>query len=184
VLFYVLFVCKCVLPPGDNPTAVNKYIIYQISSVDCLGLSYFATLPHKRYDFRKKNIILHKMCVLIFSTNYIRKSSYSKKDEFNEILSQMYVGPRVKHRYIYQILTKLELSRNIFEKYTNIKFYEKPSSGSRFASCGWSVVTKLIVIFFQILRMKDQIFANLRQSIAFLEGSQASLGCPSGKRNM
>jgi hypothetical protein len=26
VLFCVLFVCKCVLPPGDNPTAVNKYI--------------------------------------------------------------------------------------------------------------------------------------------------------------
>ena len=32
VLFYLLFVCKCVLPPGDNPTAVNKYIIsYTIS---------------------------------------------------------------------------------------------------------------------------------------------------------
>ena len=31
VLFYVLFVCKCVLPPGDNATAVNKYTIsYQI----------------------------------------------------------------------------------------------------------------------------------------------------------
>jgi hypothetical protein len=27
VLFYVLFVYICVLPPGDNPTAVNKYII-------------------------------------------------------------------------------------------------------------------------------------------------------------
>ena len=26
-LFYVLFVYKCVLPPGDNPIAVNKYII-------------------------------------------------------------------------------------------------------------------------------------------------------------
>jgi len=26
VLFYVLFVCKCVLPPGDKPIAVNKYI--------------------------------------------------------------------------------------------------------------------------------------------------------------
>ena len=26
VLFYVLFVCKCVLSPGDNPIAVNKYI--------------------------------------------------------------------------------------------------------------------------------------------------------------
>ena len=27
MLFYVLFVCKCVLPPGDNQTAVNKYNI-------------------------------------------------------------------------------------------------------------------------------------------------------------
>ena len=27
VLFYVLFVCKCVLPLGDNTIAVNKYII-------------------------------------------------------------------------------------------------------------------------------------------------------------
>jgi hypothetical protein len=27
VLFYVLFVCKCVLPPGDNPIAVDKYIM-------------------------------------------------------------------------------------------------------------------------------------------------------------
>jgi hypothetical protein len=27
VLFSVLFVCKCVLPPGDNQIAVNKYII-------------------------------------------------------------------------------------------------------------------------------------------------------------
>jgi hypothetical protein len=26
VLFYVVFVCKCVQPPGDNPIAVNKYI--------------------------------------------------------------------------------------------------------------------------------------------------------------
>ena len=23
-VFYVSFVCKCVLPPGDNPIAVNK----------------------------------------------------------------------------------------------------------------------------------------------------------------
>jgi len=26
-VLYVLFVCKCVLPSGDNPIAVNKYII-------------------------------------------------------------------------------------------------------------------------------------------------------------
>jgi hypothetical protein len=31
VLFCVLFVCKCVLPPGDNPIAVNKYTYYYYS---------------------------------------------------------------------------------------------------------------------------------------------------------
>jgi len=35
VLFYVLFACKCVLPPGDNPTVVNKYI--NINKTQCLG---------------------------------------------------------------------------------------------------------------------------------------------------
>jgi hypothetical protein len=30
VMFYVLFMCKCVLPPGVNPTAVDKYIIINI----------------------------------------------------------------------------------------------------------------------------------------------------------
>jgi hypothetical protein len=26
VMFYILFMCKCVLPPGVNPIAVDKYI--------------------------------------------------------------------------------------------------------------------------------------------------------------
>jgi hypothetical protein len=30
VLFYVLIVCKCILPPGDNNIAVNKYIIGEV----------------------------------------------------------------------------------------------------------------------------------------------------------
>jgi hypothetical protein len=40
VLFCVLFVCKCVLPPGDNPIAVNKYIIIIII---LLYISYVTT---------------------------------------------------------------------------------------------------------------------------------------------
>ena len=35
VLFCLLFVCKCVLPPGDNPIAVNKYII--LYHIECNG---------------------------------------------------------------------------------------------------------------------------------------------------
>jgi len=46
VLFYVLFVCKCVLPPADNPIAVNKYVIsyyvgllFVVYSTSCLALN-------------------------------------------------------------------------------------------------------------------------------------------------
>ena len=44
VLFYVLFVCKCVIPPGDNPIAVNKYIIsYPVAIYACLFLKVAAS---------------------------------------------------------------------------------------------------------------------------------------------
>jgi hypothetical protein len=33
VMFYVLFMCKCVLPPGVNPTAVDKYIDINITKI-------------------------------------------------------------------------------------------------------------------------------------------------------
>jgi hypothetical protein len=31
VLFYAVFVCKCVLSPGDSPIAINEYIISIVS---------------------------------------------------------------------------------------------------------------------------------------------------------
>jgi predicted amino acid racemase len=34
VLLYVLLVCKCVLPPGDNPISINKYITLNRYSSD------------------------------------------------------------------------------------------------------------------------------------------------------
>jgi len=34
VLFYVLFVRKCVLTPGVNPIAVNKYINKRVSFLE------------------------------------------------------------------------------------------------------------------------------------------------------
>jgi hypothetical protein len=37
----------------------------------------------------------------------------------------------VKYRYSSQILTNLELAPQIFEKYSNTKFEEKPAGGSR-----------------------------------------------------
>jgi site-specific DNA-cytosine methylase len=39
-------------------------------------------------------------------------------------------------RHFCQILAKLELSRQIFEKHLNAKFNENPSSRSRIVQCG------------------------------------------------
>jgi len=49
-----------------------------LSPVACPALQYFSTLPHKRYDLRKKKIE-HKMCVLIFSTILSEKTDHSNK---------------------------------------------------------------------------------------------------------
>jgi len=47
---------------------------------------------------------------------------------------------------------KLEFSRQIFEKYSNIKYHEYPSLGIRIVSCGQTDtrtdMTKLIVAFY------------------------------------
>jgi hypothetical protein len=41
-----------------------------LSSVACLTVPYFSTLPHKRYEFRE-NVIEQKIYVLIFCTNFV-----------------------------------------------------------------------------------------------------------------
>jgi hypothetical protein len=52
VLFCVLFVCKCVLPPGDNPIAVNKYIInLKCGSSFCPEISSKTTMNLRTADF-------------------------------------------------------------------------------------------------------------------------------------
>jgi len=49
----------------------------------------------------------------------------------------MYIGLlQVKYRYYWQILMEIEFSRQIFEKYSNIRFHENPSSESRGVPCG------------------------------------------------
>jgi hypothetical protein len=50
--------------------------------------------------------------------------------------SKMYIGLHVKYPYFCQILMKLEFSRQSLEKYTNTKFRDNPSSGSRVVPCG------------------------------------------------
>ena len=57
----------------------------------------------------------------------------------------------VQYPLFCQILIKLEISRQIFKKSSNIKFHENPSSGRRVVPCGRTDgrtdMTKLIVAF-------------------------------------
>jgi hypothetical protein len=52
-------------------------------------------------------------------------------------------------RYSCPNLTKSEVSRQFFEKYSNIKCNEKGSSGNRIVPYGQTDMTKLIVVFFR-----------------------------------
>ena len=41
-----------------------------LSSMECMTVSYFSSLSHKRYDFRDKGAE-RKICVLIFCTTFV-----------------------------------------------------------------------------------------------------------------
>jgi len=48
----------------------------------------------------------------------------------------MYIGLHVKYPLFLFDLMKLEFPQQIFEKYSNIKFHENPSSGNRVVPYG------------------------------------------------
>ena len=96
----------------------------------------------------------HKMCVLIFFTAFVWNISHSKK-KWASYKKKRYVGLHVESTlYSCPILMKLEFSRQIFEKYSNIKFHENPSIWDLRCSIlrdrrtdGRTDMTKLVVPF-------------------------------------
>jgi hypothetical protein len=104
-----------------------------LSSVACLAVPYFSTLCHERWDCRGKKVIEHKMCILIFPTIFFWSISHSKKHlsrYYHKYTSVLYMSV-----ILCQILIRFELSRQIFEKYSNIKFQGNPSRRSRVVAC-------------------------------------------------
>jgi len=108
-----------------------------------LVLPYFSTLSHKRHDFRKK--LFSIKCVFWFSLPLLSETFLIlRRNELDIIIN-------VHRCYSYQILMTVKFSRYILKIYSDIKFHENLSSGSRFDSCGRTDclrdMTKLIDVF-------------------------------------
>jgi hypothetical protein len=107
--------------------------------IDICGQSgaiiFFHTVLWTARFSKKKKVIEHMTCVLIFSTTSAWKFSHFKSNRARYICAYVSKSSRCFSR---QILIKLELSRHIFDKYSNTKFYQNPSCGSRLVPCGWT----------------------------------------------
>jgi hypothetical protein len=85
--------------------------------------------------FKKKKVFENKMCVLIISTTFVSNISHSENN-WTRCDQKCISVCMYSTGYCCQILTKLEFSRQIFEKYSNNRFHENPPSGNRVVPCG------------------------------------------------
>jgi hypothetical protein len=98
-------------------------------------LYYVPTLSHKR-QFSKK-IIEHKMCILIFSTTFVRNISQSKKNssEYYQKYTYLFMWTSC---YSCKNWKEYEFSPLISWEYSDVEFHENSSSGSQVVLWGWT----------------------------------------------
>jgi len=119
-------------------------------SVACPALWYFSTLSHKLYDFRQ-NVIEHKTCVSISSTNPVWNISHSTK-KWSEIhvLSKLSSGLHVKYPLFLSDFNETgtfwTVFRELFKYHIQWKSFQwQPNCSMR--TDGRTDMTKLIVAF-------------------------------------
>jgi hypothetical protein len=101
-------------------------------SAASLAPPYFSTLSLKRHDFYK-NLMEHKICILILSTTFVSNISHSEVNSarYFHKCGNVFV---CSTRYFCRIFVKREFSRQSFEKGLNIKFLHNLSTESRVVS--------------------------------------------------
>jgi hypothetical protein len=127
-------VCLCTRARVDVLAQACACLLIQYATcrrhiVCVMSPPYFSTLSRKPHNFREK-VTEHIMCVLIFSTSFIRKISQSKKNFVTNVKSLHKSTCHFCH-----ILMKPEFSKQIFGKVSNMTFHQNPSSGSQVVPC-------------------------------------------------
>ena len=109
-----------------------RHIIFK--SVACLAVPHSPTLSHKRHDFWGEKILNTKIMVW-FSQQLLSEAfpilRIIQRDIVTNVRKSSCKVPVIHIR----IFMKLEYFQQIFEKYSDIKFRETPSSGSRVVPC-------------------------------------------------
>jgi hypothetical protein len=107
-------------------------------------------------------LLYHTSCVFDYPPTYLVYTHNGDDTPYGHIGMLVFMQ---NIRYCCHILMKLEFSRQIFGKYSNIKFHENSSGGSRDVPCGRKDVrthmTKLTVAFRNFANTsKNEYFAN------------------------
>ena len=127
--YYITWVCVFVAIGIQHAMGIHHIVICGVprSGVFLHIISWRARISTKKNYWTQK-------CVLIFSITFVWYIFHSKKKGVKHN-KKMCIGLHVKYSFSCPILMKLEFSGQIFEKSSNIKFHETPSSGSRVIPC-------------------------------------------------
>jgi hypothetical protein len=114
-------------------------------SVACPAVQYFSKFSHKQHSF-PKIITEHKVCVLIFSTTFVWKTSHCMKKWAR--YDKKYVGLHVKCPLSCSIIWNV-IFFDSYSKNLQISNFMKicPVGAELFHVDGWTDMMKLIVAF-------------------------------------
>jgi hypothetical protein len=101
--------------------------------VACLAVTYFSTLSDNRHYFLKQSYWTQN--VFWFPLQFLSETFLVPRNIQRDTI-KMYIGLHVKWPLFFLHFNQTWTSRRIFEKHSNIKFQENPSSGSRVLPCG------------------------------------------------
>jgi hypothetical protein len=113
-----------------------------LPSLACSAVPYFSTYLINGAIFLKPSLNIN--CVFRFSVQLLSETFLIRRTIQQDFIKNSNWS---SCSYSSQSLTELAFSRQIFEKYSNIKLLENPCSGSRVVPCGRTDITKPIVAF-------------------------------------